>query len=106
MRRLKVYTNKSFQSLIDYWGKRAPEREAIFDGQQRISYGEFNLEIQQLASSFTLLDIHKGDKVILLLPNWYEFIAVLYGDCKNWSHRNSLQLCFKRERVGGAASYD
>ena len=82
MRRLKVYTNKSFQSLIDYWGKRAPEREAIFDGQQRISYGEFNLEIQQLASSFTLLDIHKGDKVILLLPNWYEFIAVYMAIAK------------------------
>ena len=77
-----MYTGKSFQNLIDYWGKRTPEREAIFDGQQRISYGEFNKEIQQLASSFALLDIHKGDKVLILLPNCYEFIAIYMAIAK------------------------
>ena len=61
-----MYTEKSFQNLIDYWGKRTPEREAIFDGQQRISYGELNEEIQQLASALTLLDIEKGDKIIII----------------------------------------
>lgn len=77
-----MYTEKSFQYLIDYWGERAPEREAIFDGQLRITYGELNREVQQLSSALTLLDIQKNDKVIILLPNWYEFIALYLAIAK------------------------
>ncbi|MBB6446872.1 class I adenylate-forming enzyme family protein [Bacillus benzoevorans] len=77
-----MYTEKSFRNLIDYWGERSPEREAIFDGQLRITYGELNKEVQQLSSALTLLDIQKNDKVLILLPNWYEFIALYMAIAK------------------------
>ncbi|MBM4764584.1 AMP-binding protein [Bacillus sp. B15-48] len=77
-----MYTEGSFRNLIDYWGEHAPEREAIFDGHQRITYGKLKNEVQQLASALASLNIKKNDKVIILLPNWYEFIALYMAIAK------------------------
>lgn len=74
-----MYTKKSFQNLIDYWGERTPEKEAINDGYRRMSYGELNDEIHQIASALSLRDIQKGDKVMILMPNWHEFIVVFFA---------------------------
>ena len=72
-----MQTEKTLQNIVDDWGKRTPNREAIFDGKKRISYGELYGEIHRLASSLYNLGIRKNDKLMIMLPNWYEFV-VLY----------------------------
>ncbi|MBM4764289.1 class I adenylate-forming enzyme family protein [Bacillus sp. B15-48] len=74
-----MYKEQSFQNLIDYWGERTPHNEAIYDGQRRISYGELQGEIQRLASSLSSNDIKKGDKVMVFIPNWYEYIVLFHA---------------------------
>jgi 2,3-dihydroxybenzoate-AMP ligase len=49
-------------------------REAIVDGQIRLTSSELHEIIQRLALGFIKLGIAKGDTVLLQLPNWAEFV--------------------------------
>lgn len=46
-----MYTEDTLQDILDYWGKKTPDREAIYDRYRRISYRELMEETQQLASA-------------------------------------------------------
>lgn len=77
-----MYTNETFQGLLDYWGEKSPDREAIVDAQQRITYQVLKKETQQLAAALQRLSLKKGDKVISLLPNWHEFVVLFFALAK------------------------
>jgi fatty-acyl-CoA synthase len=74
-----MYTEETFQNILDYWGREAPEREAVYDSCRRISYRELMEETQYLTSALSQLQIQKGDIVVTLIPNWYEFIEIFFA---------------------------
>ncbi|NLI92363.1 MAG: acyl--CoA ligase [Peptococcaceae bacterium] len=73
---------QTFNSLLDYWGEKTPEKEAVYDGLRRMSYGELKIEAEQLASALSFLDIQKGDRVLVILPNWHEFVTLFFAVAK------------------------
>lgn len=54
-------------------------REVIYDGNRRLTYHELQTEATWLASGLQQLGVGKGDRVAVCLPNWHEFIIVLFS---------------------------
>ncbi|WP_312340004.1 class I adenylate-forming enzyme family protein [Anaerospora hongkongensis] len=55
------------------------KNEAIYDGSRRLSYNELWQETQQFAKALISQGISKGDKVIVCLPNWHEFVVIYFA---------------------------
>lgn len=56
---------------------RAPENEAVVDGDQRVSYASLDDQVQKLAEGLSVRGIAQGDRVGILLANRVEFIVAL-----------------------------
>lgn len=56
-----------------------PDREAIIDGDVRLTYGRFQERVNRLANALAALGVGKGDRVVLLAPNDYRFLECFYG---------------------------
>lgn len=69
-------------NVLDYWGERVPDKEAINDGLRRVTYGELKEESRQLAIALSQLNIRKGNKILCILPNWHELITLFYAAAK------------------------
>lgn len=54
--------------------RKFSDREAIVDGQVRLTYQELDSKVNILGSSLRELGITKGSKVVLFMPNCKEFI--------------------------------
>lgn len=59
-----------------------PEREAVYDGFRRMTYKELYHEVNCLAAALLHMGISQGDKVIVCLPNWHEFVVVYFALAK------------------------
>ncbi|WP_243521692.1 class I adenylate-forming enzyme family protein [Bacillus pseudomycoides] len=55
------------------------EKEALYDGYNRITYGELKNNVEYIASALSQLGIKKGDRVIVCLPNWNEFVTIYFA---------------------------
>lgn len=55
--------------------ERAPDAEAVVDGERRLSYGDLGLLVERAASGLSARGIAKGDRVALLLANRLEFVV-------------------------------
>lgn len=56
-----------------------PKQEAIVFKNQRLSYAQLDILINQLAGGLTQLGIKKGDRVMLVMRNCPEFIIACYA---------------------------
>jgi acyl-CoA synthetase (AMP-forming)/AMP-acid ligase II len=56
-----------------------PEREALFDGYNRVTYKQLYDQVQLMASGLSQKGINKGDRVMVCLPNWNEFVSIYFG---------------------------
>ena len=59
--------------------KLYPNKTAIVDGDQRITYREFQGRVNQLAHALVRLGVKKGDRVCILSPNSHYFLESYYG---------------------------
>ncbi|WP_286184806.1 AMP-binding protein [Bacillus sp. SD075] len=59
-----------------------PEKEAVFDGCRRITFGELYSEVENLSSALVHLNNIKGDRVMVCLPNWHEFLTITFSLAK------------------------
>jgi non-ribosomal peptide synthetase component E (peptide arylation enzyme) len=51
-----------------------PGKEAIVDGNSRLTYSQLRDKVDRLAIALIKLGIEKQDRVLLQLPNWSEFV--------------------------------
>ncbi len=65
-------------SLLDE-RRSAPEREAIVDGQQRLSYGDLIAAAERCAGVLQAAGIRRGDRVAIYLPKCAEECAAIFG---------------------------
>ena len=72
----------SLQQVLDHAVERQPDKEVIFDGYTRVTYRELQEDVEKLASSLTQLGIQKGDRVMVCIPNWHEFVTIYFGIAK------------------------
>ncbi len=52
-----------------------PEKEALVDGDVRLSYQELQASAEALAAGLQNLGVQKGDRIGVCLPNWHEFLV-------------------------------
>jgi fatty-acyl-CoA synthase len=69
--------------LVDDFLNRAariyPDKEAIIDGEIRLSYREFQYRVHQLANTLLAMGISRGDRVAILSPNSHFFLESFYA---------------------------
>ncbi|MEH7573387.1 AMP-binding protein, partial [Cytobacillus firmus] len=66
-------------TLFDFAVNRFPDKTAIVQDDRRLSYKEFQLEINKLAYSLQKLGIEKGDRVVIILKNRLEMVAIYWA---------------------------
>ena len=54
--------------------KNKPEKIALIDGANRLTYGEFDGEINKLAHALVARGVEPGDRVAVMLPNCAEYV--------------------------------
>ncbi len=71
--------------LPHVWANHArhfPDREAIVCGDARLSWGDFNTDMNRIANGLNALGVGQGDKVAVVMSNSVDMPAVLYGIIK------------------------
>ncbi|MGQ9475916.1 MAG: class I adenylate-forming enzyme family protein [Actinomycetota bacterium] len=59
---------------LERWAKERPDREAIVYGDRRVTYAEYDREVNKVAKGLLRLGVKRGDRVGLYIPNHPEFI--------------------------------
>ncbi|MEB5451989.1 class I adenylate-forming enzyme family protein [Virgibacillus pantothenticus] len=59
-----------------------PEKEAVYDGTRRLSYRELEEESNLIAAELNKMGVKRGDHIAVCLPNWYEFVVILFAIAK------------------------
>ncbi|WP_099159809.1 class I adenylate-forming enzyme family protein [Virgibacillus ndiopensis] len=66
-------------NLLAHQSRKMPNHEGIVTPNERISYFEWNLNVNKLANSLRSLGVSKGDKVVLHMPNTKEFLYTYFA---------------------------
>jgi long-chain acyl-CoA synthetase len=67
----------SIDAMFRHAVARAPERDAIVLGSERISYRTLDATVQAIAANLTQRGLRKGDRLALLLGNCFAFITAV-----------------------------
>lgn len=62
--------------------KRYPHKEALVSGATRLTYSEFNVNVNRFAHAIMKLGLKQGDKVTLMAQNSIEFLTIWFGLAK------------------------
>jgi len=68
--------------LLDHATINNSDKEVIFDGYRRLNYRTLHQEANALASGLTYIGVKKGDRVVVCLPNWHEYIVIFFAVAK------------------------
>jgi 2,3-dihydroxybenzoate-AMP ligase len=64
----------TFGDLLDRAADMFPLREALVTERVRLTYQQFRQSVDRVALAFVEVGIQSGDKVLIQLPNWEEFL--------------------------------
>jgi cyclohexanecarboxylate-CoA ligase len=78
------WQGRTIRSVLTDAAARHPEREALVgyrsDGRvERWTYHLFDAQATQAASCLAALGVHPGEAVAVMLPNWIEYPAIIFG---------------------------
>lgn len=73
------WRDETFGDLLRFAARAFAEREALTDGQRRVSYRQLDLRVDQLASGLYRLGLRAGDNVVLQLPNGGAFVEACFA---------------------------
>ena len=59
-----------------------PAKEAVVDGEKRLSYRELNRRVNRLSHALLGMDLQRGDRVAILSYNRLEFLEVIMAAAK------------------------
>ena len=82
---IREYTEKgawedlTYGDLLDRTTSRYPDNIAVIDARTRLTYKELNDQVNQFAIALLGLGVKPHDRLILQLPNRYEFVVAFYG---------------------------
>lgn len=66
-------------NLLAHQARKFPHKEGIVTPNERITYKEWDHCVNKLAHSLRQLGIHRGDKVVLHMPNTKEFLITYFA---------------------------
>ncbi len=76
------YPSTTLQACLEETSARYPDHAAIIFMDRKITYGTLHKLVNRFAASLQRLDISRGDKVALFLPNSPQFVIAYYGVLK------------------------
>ena len=74
-------------------------RNSTLGAEIRLSYGELGERVDKIALGLCELGIGTGDVVAFQLPNWWEFIALLYACNRIGAVANPLMPIFRQREL-------
>ena len=72
-------TTLSLASVLAESARRTPEKTAVVQGEERVSYAELWRDARRHAGSLQDNGIEPGDRVAVLAPNVVDFVRAYYG---------------------------
>ncbi len=76
-----------------------PDRPAVIEGDQKISFLEFNQESNRIATALTGMGIQPGDHVALCAPNSYQWLTFYFGVLKAGAVAVTLSNTLKKDEL-------
>jgi non-ribosomal peptide synthetase component E (peptide arylation enzyme) len=70
---------ETFYAILARRAAAHPDRLAVIDHRARITYGELQRRVDDVASGLYALGVRPGDVVTIQLPNWVEFAYVFFA---------------------------
>ena len=74
----QLYLPRVWETHADYY----PGKMALVCGSKRVSWGELNERLNQVANTLIAAGIGRGDKVAVLMTNSIEMFVIMYGISK------------------------
>lgn len=79
---------------------RSPDKEAVSDGERRLTYRELNAEVNTVANALRERGYERGDAVILIAGNSSEFLVAYYALAKIGVVSVPINLLWGPQEVG------
>jgi acyl-CoA synthetase (AMP-forming)/AMP-acid ligase II len=79
---------------------RSPEKEAIVDGERRLTYRDLNEQTNRLANTLLARGVSRGDPVLLMAGNCVEFLQSYYALAKIGAIAVPINLFWGPNEVG------
>ncbi|MGD9225612.1 MAG: AMP-binding protein [Desulfobacterales bacterium] len=77
--RLRWWAGIPFGDFLDKAADIYPDKEALVDGEKRLTYAQLKNQTDKLAIGFIDLGIKPLDRILVQLPNWAEFIYAYFA---------------------------
>lgn len=72
-----MYTLDAF--MLSHWAETAPEREAVFDGRNRMTYSQLERRAKSVAGFLTAKGVSRNDRILVCLPNCCEMVTLIFA---------------------------
>lgn len=74
-----AWLNLTYGDLLDRAAARVPDRMAVIDEKNRLSYRSLKERVERFAIALLDIGIRPHDRIILQLPNRFEFVVAFYA---------------------------
>lgn len=68
--------------MLDYVAANYPDKEILIEKGRRITYAEFRKKVDTVAKSLLILQVEKGEKISVWLPNSIEWMIIFFAISK------------------------
>lgn len=73
------WIDQTHSELLERAAYRYPDSTAVLDGQRRLTYSELLGAARGLAHGFVAAGLHRGDRVVVQMPNVVEYLEVVFA---------------------------
>lgn len=70
------WRDESLAGWVDHWAAAKPDAVFVSDGDESLTWGQLRGQSSRLGAQLRGLGVEPGDRVLVQLPNWSEFVVV------------------------------
>lgn len=85
--------------LVERTAQAHPDREALNDGSNRLTYGQLIGRINRVAAQLTAWGVGAGDVVTIQIPNWIEYACVFFSLERIGAIANPVSVDFRSREL-------
>ncbi len=93
------YPTVPLQEILKKTAESYPEKTAIAYGEREINYAQLEALSNQFANALIKLEVKKGDRVAVFLPNIPQFIIAYFGVLKAGATVTSISPLYREREV-------
>jgi len=93
------YPNVPLSEILRKTAENNPYQTAIIYFDRKMTYKDLDKSVDKFASALTALEVKKGDKVAIFLPNIPQFIISYYGTLRIGAVETAVSPLYKEREV-------